>query len=70
MIEGKGSVLRERRIFSIIRGLRKVESKMFSILLAKDEKNGRTILDGFEEYKHLRAKSFSDIPSEEKSYLA
>ena len=68
MIEGKGSVLRERRIFSIIRGLHMVESKMFSKLLAKDEKNGRTILNGFEEYKHWLEKSFSDIPSEEKSY--
>ena len=47
-----------------------VESKMFSILLAKDEKNGRTILDGFEEYKRLLEKSFSDILSEEKNYLA
>lgn len=45
-----------------------VESKMFSKLLAKDEKNGRTILNGFEEYKHWLEKSFSDIPLEEKSY--
>lgn len=53
-IEEKDSILHEHRIFSIRLALRMVESKKFSILLAKDGKNERTILNAFEECRRLR----------------